>query len=103
MYPQGDKEKYWFGYREKRFEQLDGCNELHLILVGRYKKAVVIDLKKQFLDDIKNKCNVSLDDEGNIKHYHIVTFMNPDGKFTMLLSHPEIKEIDLSDHIIGII
>lgn len=30
-YPQGDKEKYWFGYRDKRFEDIEDCDEQYMI------------------------------------------------------------------------
>ena len=36
----------------------------------------------------------------NIKHYYIVVFINKDGIGTMLLSHPELKEIDVSGYMI---
>lgn len=29
MCPQGDKEKCWFGYRDKRFEYIENCDEQH--------------------------------------------------------------------------
>lgn len=100
MYPQGEKEKYWFGYREKRFEVISDCDELFLILTCRYKKATVIKMPKAFLDAQKEHMNVSVDEDGNVKHYHIVFFSNPDGSKTMLLSHPDLNEIDISDLIL---
>lgn len=103
MYPQGDKQKYWFGYREKRFEieGFEKCHNLSLILVCRYKKTLVVKLSKKFLDEYKNRLNISVDENGNIKHYHVVIFKNSNGKITMLLSHPELIEIDISDYVLG--
>lgn len=101
MYPQGDKEKYWFGYREKRFEAITECTSKELILVCRYKKVMVVKLPQIFLEQYKERFNVSLDAEGNVKHYHIVIFKNSDDKTTMLLSHPSLKEIDISEYVIG--
>ena len=43
----------------------------------------------------------TIDDNGNIRHYHIVLFKNPDGKMTMLLSKPDLAEIDVSEYIVG--
>lgn len=99
MYPQGEKEKYWFGYREKRFEQLKECEELFLVLVGRYKKALVLKLSKKFLDEKKEHFNVSLGEDGSVRHYHIVFFLNPNGRVTMLLSHPQLEEIDVTEYV----
>lgn len=101
MYPQGDKEKYWFGYREKRFEALVECTRKELILVCRYKDVMVVRLPEEFLVQYKERFNVSVDEEGNVKHYHVVIFKNPDGRVTMLLSHPSLKEIDISEYVIG--
>lgn len=101
MYPQGEKEKYWFGYREKRFDQFNNYEEQNLVLICRYKKAIIIKLPKPFLDQTKDHFNVSVDEDGNVLHYHIVIFRHSDGCVTMLLSNPEIKEIDISNYIIN--
>ena len=101
MYPQGDKEKYWFGYREKRFEAITECDSKELVLVCRYKEVMVVKLPQNFLEQYKERFNVSVDEEGNVKHYHIVIFKNLDGKTTLLLSHPDLKEIDISEYVIG--
>ena len=98
MYPQGDKEKYWFGYREKRFEQLNDCENLYLVLICRYKGVFTVKLPKTFLDEKKDRFNTSVDEDGNILHYHIVVFMNSDKSVTMLFSHPDLEEIDISSY-----
>ena len=100
MYPQGDKEKYWFGYREKRFDAITECTSKELVLVCRYKDVMVVKLPELFLNQYKECFNMSVDEEGNVKHYHIVIFKNPDGKTSMLLSHPSVKEIDISEYVI---
>lgn len=99
MYPQGDKEKYWFGYREKRFEQLTDCKNLNLVLICRHKNVVVVKLPKSFLDEKKERFNTSVDEDGNVLHYHIVIFVNKDDSVSMLLSHPELEEIDISEYV----
>ena len=98
MYPQGDKEKYWFGYREKRFEQLNDCENLYLVLICRYKGVFTVKLPKTFLDEKKDRFNTSVDEDGNVLHYHIVVFMNSDKSVTMLFSHPDLEEIDISSY-----
>lgn len=101
MYPQGDKEKYWFGYREKRFDQVSGCQDYSLVLGCRNEKTLVVRFPKAFIESHLNELNNSIDAEGNIKHYHIVIFKNTDGKVTMLLSKPDIQEIDISEYVVG--
>lgn len=99
MYPQGDKEKYWFGYREKRFEQLSECENLFLVLICRHKSVFTVKLPKTFLDEKKEHFNVSVDEDGNVAHYHIVVFLNSDKTVTMLYSHPELEEVDISNYM----
>lgn len=102
MYPQGDKEKYWFGYREKRFEQIADCEDKYIILSCRNDKTLVVRLPKSFIESKLQNLNNSVDEEGNIKHYHIVIFKNSDKSVTMLLSKPDLEEIDISQYVVGI-
>ncbi len=99
MYPQGDKEKYWFGYREKRFEQLNDCDNLYLVLICRHKGVFTVKLPKTFLDERKDRFNTSVDEDGKVSHYHIVVFLNTDKSISMLLSHPDLEEVDISNYL----
>lgn len=101
MYPQGDKEKYWFGYRGNRLGEIEDCREQYVVLGCRNRTVVVVKFPRQFIESHLDEMNSSLDEEGNIKHYHIVLFKNPDGKITMLLSKPTLSEIDVSDYAAG--
>ena len=102
MYPQGEKEKYWFGYREKRFEDIKNCDEQYMIFGCRSEKLLVIQLPRTFIEQHLENLNVSTDVEtGEIRHHHLVFFKNLDGKTTMLLSRPTLKEIDISNYVIG--
>ena len=102
MYPQGDKEKYWFGYRNKRFEDIEDCDEQYMILGCRNKTLSVVRFPREFIEQNLGMLNTSVNSEtGEISHYHIVIFKNPDGKMTMLLSKPALREIDISDYVVG--
>lgn len=102
MYPQGDKEKYWFGYRDKRFEDIEDCDEQYMILGCRNKTLSVVRFPREFIEQNLGMLNTSVNSEtGEISHYHIVIFKNPDGKMTMLLSKPALREIDISDYVVG--
>ena len=101
MYPQGDKEKYWFGYREKRFDNVTECEKQYLIMGCRLSKTLVVKFPKEFIEAKLDALNNSVDENGEIKHWHIVLFKNPDGKVTMLLSKPTIEEIDVTDYVVG--
>ena len=99
-YPEGDNEKYWFGYRKSRFDKISDCNEQRFILICRDKHVFVLDIPRSYIDTLKIYMNSSLDDAGNIKHYHIVVHRSPDGKVTLLLSKPTPKRIDISNYIV---
>lgn len=101
MYPQGNKEKYWFGYRKNRFEKISECESQYLTLICRNKTTLVICLPISFIEGHLTQLNNSADDEGNIRHYHIVVFKNPDGRLTLLLSKPTIEEIDITEYLVG--
>lgn len=102
MYPQGDKEKYWFGYRDKRFEDIEECDEQYMILGCRNKTLSVVRFPREFIEQNLGMLNTSVNNEtGEISHYHIVIFKNSDGKMTMLLSKPALREIDISDYVVG--
>lgn len=100
MYLQGDKEKYWFGYRETRFADIRNCENKYILLVCRSRSVLVVRFPIDFIKGVLNRLNTSLDDNGNITHYHIILFRNPNGQVTMLLSKPTLDEIDVSEYTI---
>lgn len=101
MYPEGDKEKFWFAYRLSRFELIDKCQEQHCVFICRNKTTLVIALPRTFIDEIRDGCNTSLDDDGNVKHYHLNIYKHPDGKVTLLVSKPYLKRIDISNFVVA--
>jgi hypothetical protein len=102
MYMQGDKEKYWFGYRDKRFEGIDNCEEQYMILGCRNQKLTVIKFPRTFVEQNLDMLNTSIDSAtGEVTHYHIVIFKNQDGKMSMLLSKPVLREIDVTEYVVG--
>lgn len=100
MYPEGDNEKYWFGYRLKRFESISDCKEQHFVLICRNKTALILDIPRSYMDEMRDHFNNSVDDDGIIKHYHIVVHRSPDRKITLLLSKPTLKRIDISQFVV---
>ena len=60
-----------------------------------------MSLPRPFIDEIKDGCNTSVDDEGNVKHYHLVIHKHTDGKVTLLLSKPYLKRIDISQYVVA--
>lgn len=101
MYPEGDKEKFWFAYRLNRFEAVEQCDEQYCVLICRNKTTLIVSLPRTYIDEIKDGCNTSVDDEGNVKHYHLVIHKHPDGKVTLLLSKPYLKRVDISKYVVA--
>ena len=101
MYPEGDKEKFWFGYRLNRFDLIEQCQEQYCVFICRNKSTLIINLPRALLDSIRDNFNTSVDDEGNVKHYHIVIHKYMDGKVTLLLSKPYLKKIDISQYVVA--
>ena len=100
MYPQGNKEKYWFGYRLSRLDKIKNVQNKNMVFVCRNDKTLIIKLPKCFIDSILDRLNTSEDEYGNITHYHIVIFKD-NNKYTMLLSKPTLEEIDISEYVIS--
>ena len=101
MYPEGNKEKYWFGYRWNIFELVDQSKEQFCVLVCRSKTILIINLPRTILDQYKGCYNISIDNEGNISHYHIVVHKHKNGKVTLLLSKPQLKRIDITKYVVA--
>ena len=101
MYPDGNDEIYWFGYRLNRFEAIEQCKEQFCVFVCRNKTTLIINLPRTFLDGLRDKFNNSTDDNGNIKHYHIKIYKQTNGKVTLLLSKPYLKRIDIGKYIVA--
>ena len=101
MYPEGDKEKFWFGYRLNRFDLIEQCQEQFCVLICRYKTTLIVNLPRTVLDEYKDRFNNSTDDAGNIRHYHIVIHKQTNGKVTLLLSKPYLKKIDISNYVVA--
>ena len=101
MYPEGDKEKFWFGYRLNRFDLIEQCQEQFCVLICRNKTTLIVNLPRTVLDEYKDRFNNSTDDAGNIRHYHIVIHKQTSGKVTLLLSKPYLKKIDISNYVVA--
>lgn len=98
-YFQGGREKYWFGYRVKNIEEISMCREQYQVLVCRGKDTIAISIPIPFIEQIKDCLNYSLDNNGKISHYHLVVFVD-ECYAALLLSKPELTEIDISNYII---
>lgn len=96
-YHQGERSKYWFGYRKNTL--WDDCTNKYYIF-GCDSPENIILMPLDILESYLRNLNISKNEDGEIDHWHIVIFKNNSGKMTMLLSQPEIKEVDISNYIL---
>lgn len=101
MYPEGVREKYWFGYREIRYQAISDCKNKHCVFICRYKNVMIFDIPREFLDSYLDNYIITADENGVVKHYHIVIHKNEDGSKTILLSKPMLKKIDISQFLVA--
>jgi len=98
-YKQGNRKKYWYGYRKKAGIGIEECPEKYVVYGCKDdNKIVVVPYEKA--ESLLDYVNSSLDEEGNISHWHIVLFLDDSGHMTQLLSSPEIKEIDMDEYVL---
>lgn len=98
-YKQGNREKYWFAYRRNNLVDIENCENKYFIY-GCKDEGTMVQLPIPIIEEHIDNMNISRDEDGMITHWHIVFFKDVDGKMTWMLSHPEIKEVDISDSVI---
>lgn len=96
-YRQGDREKYWFGYRRGPVEDIAGCEEKYIVYGCKDAKEVLV-IPVDDIEKVTSALNYSIDEDGEISHWHIVFFRDETGHMTQLLSKPELKEIDIDGY-----
>lgn len=97
-YKQGSREKYWYGYRREPFKDIDNCEEQYAVY-GCKDSAEVLVFSADIIDELTNKMNFSVDEDGSsISHWHIVFFRDSSGHMTQLLSKPDLLEIDIDKY-----
>lgn len=92
-YKQGERQKYWYGYREATLQHIEDCAEKYLVL-GCKGSDDILMLPLEFIESQKDCLNNTKED-GIISHYHLVIFRDSLGHMTELLSKPELQEIDI--------
>lgn len=100
VYKDSDKEKYWFGYRPKRFDPIKDCVDQYLVLTCKNSQDLYVSLPRSFIENIVENLNCTRDPEGNIRHYHIILLKDNTGKVVLQLAQPEKKTIDVTKYIL---
>ena len=98
-YGQGNRKKFWFAYRRELLNKIISC-EKRFIVFGCGGTNDVVAVPEETIENVLDNLNYSSDAEGQPKYWHIVLFRDRDGKMTLLLSKPTIKEIDMNQYIL---
>ncbi len=96
-YTQGNRKKYWFGYREYSFDKIEECQEKFIAFICREADDFIL-MPKDVIDKHVFQMNSSIDEDGKITHRHIVFFRDESGHMVQLLSKPETQEIDIDQY-----
>lgn len=95
-YKQGNREKYWYGYRRPPIEDISDCEEKYLVY-GCKDAGEVICIPVELMEEYTSRMNYSVGDDGEISHWHIVFFRDTNGNMTQLLSRPELEEVEINN------
>lgn len=96
-YRQGNRDKYWFGYRRGPLDDISDCENKYMVYGFKNSDEVLL-IPVNYMESITSACNNSTDDEGQISHWHIVFFRDETGHMTQLLSNPDIREVDIDKY-----
>ena len=96
-YRQGNRDKYWFGYRRGPLDDVSDCENKYMVYGFKNSDEVLL-IPVNYLESITGSCNNSTDDDGQISHWHIVFFRDETGHMTQLLSNPDIREVDMDKY-----
>ena len=94
-YKQGQREKYWYAYRQSRFNGIEDCSQKYVVYCFKNSNDILV-VPNSVMEETCNSINYSFDDDGkSISHWHIVLFKDNEGHMTQLLSKPDVVEIDM--------
>lgn len=96
-YKQGKREKFWFAYR--RTESISKCKNKYYVF-GCKDESNMIKLPVSLIEDNLDKLNISVDEDGNITHWHMVFFKDQSGHMTWMFSKPDIQEISVDEYLL---
>lgn len=96
-YEQGNRKKYWFGYRRNPLQNIQECAEQYVVY-GCKDTNEIVCIPIKIIEERLPKMNYSTDDGGEITHWHIVLLRDTDGSMTQLLSKPDIEEVDINQY-----
>ena len=96
-YHQGNRSKYWFAYRP--IELWKDC-ERNYYMYGCERPENLLVIPEDIMESFRDNLNTSIDEDGKVTHWHIVIFKDNEGRYKLLLSKPELKEVDITQYLV---
>ena len=59
----------------------------------------MIKLPVNFIEANLDRLNISVDEDGNVTHWHMVFFKDVAGHMTLMFSKPGIEEISVDEYL----
>lgn len=95
-YEQGNRQKYWFGYRRTRLPDIHDCHEQYIVCCCKDTEDDICFPVSQIEHNLDRlSCSI---DEGIITHWHIVLYRDSEGNMTQLLSKPDNEEVSVNEY-----
>ena len=70
------------------------------MVFGCKDENTMVRLSVSFIEKHIDRLNISKDEDGLIKHWHIGLFKDVDGKMTWMMSKPDIEELNIESFIL---
>lgn len=98
LYQQVNRKRYWYGYRPQRLKHIKECKEKYIVYAFKETDYALL-LSSSFIDSKLQNLNVSINNStGEVTHWHIVFYLYENGHVTLLLSRPNLNEIDMDQY-----
>ena len=96
---QGNRRKFWYGYRRKLLEKIEGCENKYIVL-GCGETGDVLMIPVEAMESLVDNLSCTLDKNGEPDYWHIVIFKDQEARFMQKLSKPAVQEIDITKYVI---
>ena len=97
-YPQGDRRRYWYGYRKAALNAIHECKEKYLVY-GCKDDRIVLCIPVSDMDERVPQMLASVDQiNGGVRHWHVEIRVDSSGHLTQFVSIPTTLEINIDQY-----
>ena len=96
VYPEKDRNAYWYAYRERKFSQISSCVNRYLCL-GFGNPIQMYLIPEKDMNELKDRLRPTVYNDGTISHYHMDLF-EKNGVLTIRVSFPKVEQLELTKY-----